>query len=197
MCTEILCEADIIIKIIFLDVSTTSFGLTDLHGDGRVHALEEPSGPDFPSGFGFELTFRLIKPTSSGADDITTTASPPTWPAALLQGLAKYVFHTGNSFFAGDHVSWHCPLDGSNVESRLQHMLLAEDLLLPPVAGPLGNLKFIFLFVPKLFPLLKIIFSIKGTVKFLQVVAVTEEELQVAQHWNGIAILELLRRVPS
>nr|CAG4636354.1 EOG090X09WX [Eubosmina coregoni] len=150
-----------------------SFGLTDLHGDGRVHALEEPSGPDFPSGFGFELTFRLIKPTSSGADDITTTASPPTWPAALLQGLAKYVFHTGNSFFAGDHVSWHCPLDGSNVESRLQHMLLAEDLLLPPVAGPLG------------------------TVKFLQVVAVTEEELQVAQHWNGIAILELLRRVPS
>jgi len=116
-----------------------SFGLTDLHGDGRVHALEEPSGPDFPSGFGFELTFRLIKPTRNGADDITTPASPPpTWPAALLQALAKYVFHTGNSFFSGDHVSWHCPLDGSNVDSRLQHMLLAEDLLLPPVPGPLG-----------------------------------------------------------
>lgn len=139
-----------------------SFGLTDLHGDGRVH---EPSGPEFPSGFGFELTFRLAKKSGE--------ATPPTWPAALLQALAKYVFHTGNSFFAGDHVSWHCPLDGSDFECRLQHMLLAEDLLLPPVQGPLGS------------------------VKFLQVVAVTEEELQVSQHWNGTSVLELLRRVPS
>lgn len=36
-----------------------------------------------------------------------------------------------------------------------------------------------------------------GPVKFLQVVAVTEEELQVSQHWNGTSVLELLRRVPS
>nr|CAH0111457.1 unnamed protein product [Daphnia galeata] len=140
-----------------------SFGLTDLHGDGRVH---EPSGPEYPSGFGFELTFRLAKKSGEAT-------SPPTWPAALLQALAKYVFHTGNSFFAGDHVSWHCPLDGSDFECRLQHMLLAEDLLLPPVQGPLGS------------------------VKFLQVVAVTEEELQVSQHWNGTSVLELLRRVPN
>ena len=105
-----------------------SFGLSDLHGDGRVH---EPSGPDLPSGFGFELTFRLIKKN-------TDATSPPTWPAALLQALAKYVFHTGNSFFAGDHISWHCPLDGSDFESRLQHMLIAEDLLLPPINGILG-----------------------------------------------------------
>nr|CAG4646428.1 EOG090X09WX [Macrothrix elegans] len=140
-----------------------SFGLTDLHGDGRVHEFD---GPEYPSGFGFELTFRLIKKP-------TDATSPPTWPAALLQALAKYVFHTGNSFFAGDHISWHCPLDGSDFESRLQHMLLAEDLLLPMVQGPLGS------------------------VKFLQVVAVMEEELQIAQHWNGTAVLELLRRVPS
>nr|CAG4634933.1 EOG090X09WX [Alona affinis] len=140
-----------------------SFGLTDLHGDARVH---EPSGPDLPSGFGFELTFRLMKPLGG-------SPSPPTWPAALLQSLAKYVFHTGNAFFAGDHISWHCPLDGSDFECRLQHMLLAEDILLPPVQGALGS------------------------VKFLQVVAVTEDELQVAQHWNGTAVLELLRRVPA
>ena len=36
-----------------------------------------------------------------------------------------------------------------------------------------------------------------GSAKFLQVVAVTEEELQAAQQWNGTAVLELLRRVPS
>lgn len=57
-----------------------SFGLTDLHGDNRVH---EVSGPEFPSGFGYELTFRLIKPSNE-------ESSPPTWPAALLQALAKY-----------------------------------------------------------------------------------------------------------
>ena len=113
---------------------TFSFGLSDLHGDGRVH---EPSGPDHASGFGFELTFRLMK--AEGSDESSSSAAaPPTWPAALLQALAKYVFRTGNAFFAGDHVSWHCPLDGSDFEARLQHMLLAEDILLPPVQGPLG-----------------------------------------------------------
>lgn len=33
-----------------------TFGLSDLHGDGRVHDF---SGVDGPSGYGFELTFRL------------------------------------------------------------------------------------------------------------------------------------------
>lgn len=61
-----------------------SFGLSDLHGDGRVHDV---SGPDSPSGFGFELTFRLRKEEGDTA--------PPTWPAAVMQGLAKYVFQSG------------------------------------------------------------------------------------------------------
>lgn len=61
-----------------------SFGLSDLHGDGRVH---EVSGNDLPSGFGFELTFRLKREVGE--------TSPPTWPAALMQALAKYVFQSG------------------------------------------------------------------------------------------------------
>ncbi len=102
------------------------------------------------------------------------------------------MFHTGNSFCAGDHVSWHCPLDGSDFESRLQHMLLAEDILLPPVHGALGKT------YSRLFKEYIIYNNFHlGTVKFLQVVAVTEDELQVAQHWNGTAILELLRRIPA
>ena len=100
--------------------------------------MHEPCGaPDLASGFGFELTFRLMR-----SRDETT---PPTWPAALLQALAKYVFHSGNSFYAGDHVSWHCPLDGCDFQCRLQHMLLADDILLPVVQGILGNRSF-FLF---------------------------------------------------
>lgn len=61
-----------------------SFGLSDLHGDGRVHDI---SGPDGISGFGFELTFRLRR-------EVDETA-PPTWPATLMQSLAKYVFQSG------------------------------------------------------------------------------------------------------
>ena len=61
-----------------------SFGLSDLHGDGRVH---EVSDSDSPSGFGFELTFRLKREPEETA--------PPTWPAAVMQALAKYVFNSG------------------------------------------------------------------------------------------------------
>src|SRR6218665_3626538 len=62
-----------------------SFGLSDLHGDGRTHPITDASTP---SGFGFELTFRLKKDP--------TEQNPPTWPAAVMQALAKYVFQTGN-----------------------------------------------------------------------------------------------------
>lgn len=46
------------------------------------------AGLDKPSGFGFELTFRLKR-------ELGETA-PPTWPAELMQGLARYVFQSGN-----------------------------------------------------------------------------------------------------
>ncbi|XP_063228619.1 suppressor of fused homolog [Bacillus rossius redtenbacheri] len=137
-----------------------SYGLSDLHGDGRVHDV---SGPDGPSGFGFELTFRLRREPGESA--------PPTWPAAVMQALAKYVFRSGNVLRAGDHVSWHCALDGS--ESRIQHMLMAEDPQLGAAGTPFG------------------------TVHFVQIVGVCTEELRAAQHWNGSGVLEILRRLPD
>ncbi|MBN3295849.1 SUFU protein, partial [Amia calva] len=135
-----------------------SFGLSDLYGDTRVH---EFTGQDGPSGFGFELTFRLKREAGETA--------PPTWPAELMQGLARYVFQSENTFCSGDHVSWHSPLDNS--ESRIQHMLLTEDPQLQPVQTPFG------------------------LVTFLQIVGVCTEELQAAQQWNGQGILDLLRCV--
>lgn len=56
-----------------------------MHGDGRVHPRN--AGIDAttkPSGFGFELSFRLKR----GDNEET----PPTWPAAIMQALARYVF---------------------------------------------------------------------------------------------------------
>ncbi|XP_073452250.1 suppressor of fused homolog isoform X3 [Aquarana catesbeiana] len=136
-----------------------SFGLSDLYGDNRVH---EYTGVDGPSGFGFELSFRLKREPEESA--------PPTWPAELMQGLARYVFQSENTFCSGDHVSWHSPLDNS--ESRIQHMLLTEDPQMQPVQTPFG------------------------VVSFLQIVGVCTEELHAAQQWNGQGILELLRTVP-
>uniref|UniRef100_A0A1B6C1J0 Suppressor of fused homolog n=1 Tax=Clastoptera arizonana TaxID=38151 RepID=A0A1B6C1J0_9HEMI len=137
-----------------------SFGLSDLHGDGRVHEI---SGPDTPSGFGFELTFRLKR-------ELDETA-PPTWPATLLQALAKYVFQSGNTLCAGDHVSWHCALDNS--ESRIQHMLMSTDPQIPTTVTPFG------------------------LVNFIQVVGVCKEELLAAQRWNGPGVLDILKRLPG
>ena len=48
---------------------------------------------DSPSGFGFELTFRLKKQVGE--------TSPPSWPAELLQSLARYVFQTGRDINKG------------------------------------------------------------------------------------------------
>jgi len=137
-----------------------SFGLSDLHGDGRVHEKLDSSGL---SGFGFELTFRLKREPSETA--------PPTWPATLLQALAKYVFHSGNLLCSGDHVSWPCALDSS--ESRIQHMLLTKDAQLDPIDTPFGK------------------------VNFIQVVGITKEELQAAQRWNGTGVLDILKNIPG
>ncbi|XP_041368591.1 suppressor of fused homolog [Gigantopelta aegis] len=134
-----------------------SFGLSDLHGDGRVH--ESSNNNDGPSGFGFELTFRLRREPGE--------TNPPTWPAALMQSLARYVFQSENVLCSGDHVSWHTPLDGS--ESRVQHMLMTEDVQLQPITTSFG------------------------VVNFVQIVGVCSEELKAAQHWNGPGVIELLR----
>lgn len=136
-----------------------SFGLSDLYGDGRVHPIRREKSQ--VSGFGFELTFRLKRdPGESG---------PPTWPAAVMQSLAKYVFTSGNSLCPGDHVSWHCSLDNS--DSRIQHMLMAEDPQLGSIMTP------------------------HGKVTFIQIVGVTFEELQAAQQWNGAAFIDIMRSV--
>lgn len=124
-----------------------SCGFSDLYGDGRVHEYvltdshlrmmivillqTSVSNPDQPSGFGFELTFRLQ----------SENMSPPAWPAELMQSLARYVFSSGNILCVGDHISWNASLDKQ--ESRIQHMLLAADAQLPLVKSALGYIHFL------------------------------------------------------
>ncbi|EFN84061.1 Suppressor of fused-like protein [Harpegnathos saltator] len=138
-----------------------SFGLSDLHGDGRLHPK---NGPGRPSGFGFEFTFRLARERGE--------TTPPTWPANMLQLLAKYVFSSGNTVMPGDHVSWHAPLNGES--GRITQILMGRDPQLPvSISTP------------------------HGEVSFVQIVGVTSEELQAAQHWNGLGVVNLLKSAPE
>lgn len=107
-------------------------GLSDLHGDGRIHPK---SGPGRPSGLGFELTFRLVRERNE--------MTPPTWPANVMQQLAKYVFNSGNMLLPGDHVSWHAPLDNGN--GRITQILMGKDPELPAsISTPHGDVSSLF-----------------------------------------------------
>ncbi|XP_053694981.1 suppressor of fused homolog [Sabethes cyaneus] len=141
-----------------------SFGLSDLHGDGRVHR-DTVVGAEPLSGMGFELTFRLVKSLDNANE------RPPTWPANLLQSLAKYVFQSGNRLCVGDNIPWRRSLDGKT--SQIQHMLIAEDCQMSRTETPFG------------------------WVDFLQIVGVTSEELEQASRWNGKGILNLLQKDPA
>ncbi|XP_046626497.1 suppressor of fused homolog [Neodiprion virginianus] len=138
-----------------------SLGLSDLHGDGRLHPKSEPG---CLSGFGFELTFRLVRKRGE--------TTPPTWPANVMQQLAKYVFNSGNMLLPGDHVSWHAPLDNAN--GKITQILMGRDPQLPTSAS-----------------------TPHGEVTFVQIVGVTSEELQAAQHWNGLGVVNLLKTTRS
>lgn len=143
-----------------------SFGLSDLHGDGRVHTTDDIENLEQRSGMGFELTFRLVKCVSDGQHG--GNGMPPVWPANLLQMLARYVFQTGNRLCAGDNIPWKKSLD--NGTSSIQHMLMADDPQLNRIESPFG------------------------WIDFCQVVGVTEEELDQATWWKGNGILNLLRK---
>ncbi|XP_013107141.1 suppressor of fused homolog [Stomoxys calcitrans] len=150
-----------------------SFGLSDLHGDGRVHFLDsEDNESNSRSGMGFELTFRLLK-TSEELKEETENPNkrirPPTWPANLMQNLARYCFRTGNRLCFGDNIPWRKGLD-DRFDTPLQNILIAEDPQLQSMTTPFG------------------------TVDFCQIVGVTYEELEQAARWNGRGVLNYLKQ---
>ncbi|XP_036342403.1 suppressor of fused homolog [Rhagoletis pomonella] len=145
-----------------------SFGLSDLHGDERVH-VRDTNDINTRSGMGFELSFRLIKTESKSVKNAEKSQHPPTWPANLLQAIARYCFQTGNLLFFGDNIPWRKSLDGS-ATSLLKNILIAQD------------------------PQLSSIETLFGTVDFCQIVGVTDEEFDQASRWNGRGVLHYLQQ---
>lgn len=149
-----------------------SFGMSDLHGDQRVHIIDKMKiAEEKKSGMGFEMTFRLI--INDFKDGGKLKLPPPTWPATLLQNLARYCFQTGNRLCPGDNIPWKKPLNASSTSafpSSIDNILIGEDPQLGKLETPLG------------------------IVEYCQIVGVTQEEIDQASRWNGKGILEFLKK---
>lgn len=109
------------------------------------------------SGYGFELTFRVVR----GKDE----EEPPAWAINLLQNMARYVFNSGNIFSAGDFFDANGPI------------CLGADTKLTALA-----------FIPD--PELDALHTPNGFVEFLQVVGITEDELEAMKIWSTEGLLE-------
>lgn len=151
-----------------------SFGMSDLHGDERVHLIDKMkivTEGEKKSGMGFEMTFRLV--IKDFKDGGKLKLPPPTWPATLLQNLARYCFQTGNRLCPGDNIPWKKPLNASSTSvcpSKIANILIGEDAQLGKIETPLG------------------------TVEYCQIVGVTQDEIDQASRWNGNGILNFLKK---
>lgn len=102
-----------------------SYGLTELYG-------KESIGTE-PSGFGFELTFRVPK----------TSEAPPLWAFDLLEAIGKSVWR-GMKLGAG-HTLKTGPLDG-RAGTPEDAILVVRDPTIPePLDTPNGQVEFLLL----------------------------------------------------
>ncbi|KAI6652315.1 Suppressor of fused-like protein isoform X2 [Oopsacas minuta] len=138
-----------------------SMGLSDLHGDGRVHDRRpSSSSSDELSGFGFELSFRLK--VKIGGE------TPPLWPVELLQSIASNIFSSRANFKPGDYITWNSPIDKSQ-SCILTQLFIIEDPKLSEIQTKVGR------------------------VSFFQIVPASMEELNAAQSWNVMGVVDLMR----
>jgi suppressor of fused-like protein len=103
-----------------------TYGFSELYGKEQED--------DKVSGYGFELTFRLL--AASGVSEA------PRWVCSLLQNLARYVFKTGNVFRPGETMPANGPI-ALDTETRIWSMALTSDPELPAIETPNGRLEFI------------------------------------------------------
>ncbi|MBK0028361.1 suppressor of fused domain protein [Stenotrophomonas sp. S48] len=115
------------------------------------------------SGYGFELTFRLAASAGERAG-----STPPVWPMNLLQNLARYVFGSGNVFEDGHHLNANGPI-ALETDTRLCHLAFVADPQLPP--RDTGN----------------------GHLQFLQLVGLTDEEMEAIRRWSTRGVLQVLQ----
>lgn len=84
---------------------------------------------------------------------------PPAWPVSLLQNLARYVFSSGNVFGPGHHMNANGPI-ALETDTKLTALGFRTDPELIDMDTPNGHMT------------------------FLQVVGITEDEMNAMMCWN-------------
>jgi suppressor of fused len=103
-----------------------SYGMSELYD-------KEIDDPD-ESGWGFEFTFRVARPTGE--------TEPPMWAADLLQNLARYVFSSGNWFEPGHHMNANGPIR-HDYDTSVTALAFALDPELGTIKTPNGRVRFL------------------------------------------------------
>lgn len=103
-----------------------TFGFSELYGK----ELEDPS----ISGFGFELTLRLVRPPGE--------THPPAWALAMLRNLARYVSEGGKALEPGHHLNANGPI-ARDRDTALRGLLFVADPQLPAIETPNGRVEFV------------------------------------------------------
>jgi hypothetical protein len=134
------------------------------YGFSELHA-KETSDPAV-SGYGFELTFRLVRSANE--------EQPPGWVFSFLQNIGRYVFSTGNVFEPGHYMNLNGPI-ALGSPSAIEAILFTHDPALPEEME-----------------------TPNGTVRFLQIVGITLDEVLAVKQWNSESFLTLLdERIPG
>lgn len=103
-----------------------TYGFSDLY--------EKENEESEYSGYGFELTFRLLKHENE--------QEPPAWSLNFLQNLGRYIFTSGNYFQAGHYLNTNGPI-ALDSDTLLQSIAFIEDPELPPISSPNGRVEFL------------------------------------------------------
>jgi hypothetical protein len=102
-----------------------SYGFTELYE-------KEGDNPEY-SGYGFELTMRLLR---SPDEEV------PQWPLSLMQNFARYVFESGNIFEAGHYLDCNGPV-ALETDTQLKAVLFVPDPELKSIDTPNGKVSFL------------------------------------------------------
>jgi len=94
----------------------------------------------------------------------------PIWPVDFLQNLGRYVFETGNRFAPGHHLELNGPIEIESPDTSIRAVAMIEDDLFQMISTP------------------------NGWIEFVQVVGTTEAENRAILSWNGVSVLEAMRK---
>ncbi|EON70719.1 suppressor of fused domain protein [Lysinibacillus sphaericus] len=102
------------------------------YGFSELYDKESDNAED--SGYGFELTFRLVR--NIGEEE------PPAWALNLLQNMARYVFNSGNVFREGDYLDANGPICLES-DTELTALAFVNDADAAPINTTNGRVQFL------------------------------------------------------